>query len=114
MGSPGHEKQQETETHAILPTPDSFFSHKTVLIGNRYSSITLGVIMAEMHTEQLQLADWQCDIAPDLFLLARKKNISVASAIVQGTWMVGLRCISSALQLRQFIGLWTANLQIQR
>lgn len=64
-GSPGHEKQQETEAHAILPTQDQSSRalssvtgstevtniHKTVLINtNRY--ITLGV-MAELHTEQL-------------------------------------------------------------
>lgn len=49
----------------------------------------------------------------DLFLLARKKNISVASAIVQGTWMVGLQRISSALQLRQFIGLWLLLRDVQ-
>jgi hypothetical protein len=46
------------------------------------------------------------DLAPSLFRLAWRKNISVAQALNQGHWMSGLRRISTTEEVSQFVNLW--------
>lgn len=53
------------------------------------------------------------DLAPDLFILCSRKNVSVANAINSQRWMSGLKRITSPLQLRQFTALWLQLQQIQ-
>jgi hypothetical protein len=49
------------------------------------------------------------DIAPTLYKLAWRKNISVAVALSDMRWMRGMRRVSSAKEVRQFIQLWEAS-----
>jgi len=43
---------------------------------------------------------------PELFKLARRKNISVHDALDNGRWMKGLRRINSPQQIEDFVSLW--------
>jgi hypothetical protein len=46
------------------------------------------------------------DIAPIYFALARRKNTSVASAVHNRRWMMGLQRLTSLQGVRQFMQLW--------
>lgn len=48
------------------------------------------------------------DMAPDLFPWFVEKNLSVCEALYNGTWMKGLHRLNSAIQLEQFVSLWTS------
>jgi hypothetical protein len=47
------------------------------------------------------------EIAPALFRLAWRKNISVAHACSEGRWMHGLRWIVNTEEISQFVALWS-------
>lgn len=46
------------------------------------------------------------DVAPSAFRLARRKNLTVKEALVDGRWMKGLQRIASTEEIDQFIHLW--------
>jgi hypothetical protein len=46
------------------------------------------------------------EIAPALFRLARRKHITVAQALDQGTWLQRLQRIETPAEVSQFIDLW--------
>ena len=47
------------------------------------------------------------NMAPSLFPLAARKNLTVKEALGEGRWMRGLQRISSVEQLEQFVELWS-------
>lgn len=51
-------------------------------------------------------------LAPDVFKLCSRKNITVQDAISNHKWMLGLHRITNHPQLRQFTSLWTRVSQI--
>lgn len=53
------------------------------------------------------------DLAPSLFSLSRRKNLSVCDALTDGRWMRGLHRINSAPDLTSFINLWSELSSIQ-
>jgi hypothetical protein len=46
------------------------------------------------------------EMAPALYRLARRKNITVAKAMEHGNWMKGLQRISGTEETNQFVALW--------
>jgi hypothetical protein len=54
------------------------------------------------------------EIAPALFRLARRKHITVAQALDQGTWLRRLQRIETPVEVSQFIDLWLllSNMQL--
>lgn len=46
------------------------------------------------------------DIAPDIFKLAWRKNLTVSEALTEGRWMRGAQRMSAENQIHQFISLW--------
>ena len=52
-------------------------------------------------------------IAPLCFKLARQRNLTVAQAAAENLWMRGLRRMSNAQELRQYVALWQSLQQVQ-
>lgn len=49
------------------------------------------------------------DTFPELFALAKRKNLTVQQAIQNGRWMSGLQHINSAHLIDQFVSLWNIS-----
>lgn len=53
------------------------------------------------------------DLAPKLFQLARRNNLTVAAALSDDRWMNGLQRISSPEEIDSFVALWNKLQLIQ-
>lgn len=53
------------------------------------------------------------DLAPKLFNLARRKNLTVAAALSDDRWMKGLQRINSSDEIDSFVDLWSKPQHIQ-
>jgi hypothetical protein len=52
-------------------------------------------------------------IAPTLFTLARRKNLTEAQVLQEGRWIQGLRKITTTMQIQEFIDLWSMLREIR-
>ena len=81
-----------------------FYASTTVAIGNGLTANFWNDKWLNGHVPRL--------LAPDIFRLCSRKNISVYDAISNNKWLLGLHRISDISQLRQFALLWNQIRQV--
>lgn len=78
------------------------------------TTITIGDgSIARFWNEKWLMGQAPKDIAPKMFCLARRKNLTVKDALTEGRWMKGLQRIESPEDIDQFINLWELIQNIQ-
>lgn len=78
------------------------------------TTVTLGAgKLAPFWTSKWLFGLAPIDLAPKLFQLARRKNLTVAAALSDDRWIKGLQCISSSDEIDSFVALWNKLQRVQ-